>query len=176
VVEIGPGLGHLTELLAQKARRVLTIEIDKQMSGPLEEVRRRRPNLEIAYGSAIDVAIPNCDKIVASLPFSIIEPLVRKLLKVRFKLATLVTGKKFAYEIQAILSGPNYGRLSALAQRRYEVQLIGEVPKESFWPSPRVTSAIINLKPLEPWRLKTKPAQFIVGELVTQPDKKVKMH
>jgi 16S rRNA (adenine1518-N6/adenine1519-N6)-dimethyltransferase len=106
-----------------------------------------------------------------------------KLSKVRFNLATLVTGKKFAYEVQASPYDSNYGRLSALIQGRYQPQLIREVPKEAFWPPPRVNSAILNLKPykqkslisrLRPRRLKPGTTQFIMGELVMQPDKQVK--
>lgn len=174
VVEVGPGLGHLTEKLAKRARSVLAIEIDRQFEGPLGEVQKRRPSLKVIYKNVLEVKLPSCDKLVASLPFSILEPFITKLVKSHFKLATLVAGKRFAYEIQAKPEDRNYGKLSALVQGRFQTRTVREIDKSSFWPKPRVNSAIINLKPQEPGELREEPARFIMGEVVFQPDKKVK--
>ena len=174
VVEVGPSLGHLTKELAQRVGNVLAIEIDRQFEGPLREVQKRRPNLEVVFRSVLEVKLPSCDKVVASLPFSVLEPFITKLVKSHFKLATLVTGRRFACEIQAKPKDSNYGKLSALVQRKFKAQLVEEIDKNSFWPRPRVNSAIINLKPQEPEALRDDPVRFIMGEVVLQPDKKVK--
>lgn len=174
VIEVGPGLGHLTEELANRAKSVLAIEIDRQFEGPLREVQKRRPNLEVVYKNVLETELPSCDKIVASLPFSILEPFITKLTKARFKLATLVTGKRFAYEVEAQPENHNYGKLSALVQGRFEAQKVTEIDKSSFWPKPRVNTAIINLEPQESKELREEPVKFVMGEVILQPDKKVK--
>lgn len=174
VIEVGPGLGHLTEELAKRADNVLAIEIDQQFEGPLGEIQERQPSLRVVYGSVLEMKLPPCNKVVASLPFSILEPFVAQLVKARFSLATLVAGKRFSYEIQAEPRDANYGRLSGLVQRGFETEIVIEIPKTSFWPQPRVNSALINLRPRALRELREEPVKFIVGEVVLQPDKKVK--
>jgi len=84
VVEIGPGKGNITSLIAPKVAKLYCIELDERLKPDLLKIKENNPNVELIFGSALDVFIPKCDKIITSLPFSITEPFMSKLAKCEF--------------------------------------------------------------------------------------------
>lgn len=150
VVEIGPGLGHLTRELARRAGRVLAIELDDRMI----------PVLEQEFGAADKVTIRKADallfpfdelegawKVVANLPYYISTPLLQRLLsfRVRFSSLTIMLQKEVAERIAAGPGGKEYGVLSVLVQYAAEVRIAFNVPAGAFTPRPKVDSSVLVL-------------------------------
>jgi len=134
VLEIGPGTGNLTKLLAKKAKTVC-VEKDCNISLAIK-------NTEFYNANVLDVIRTlEFNKIVANIPFNISEPLFKKLFKLDFDLAVLTVGMKF-YDL--LMSDNRFG---IVTREFFNVELIQEIPKSAFKPSPRVKSALITLKP-----------------------------
>ena len=76
VVEVGPGEGNITRLLCEKSKQVIAIEKDLRLKGKLDILEKEYDNLQVIYGNVLDTYIPECDKIITSLPYSIIEPFI----------------------------------------------------------------------------------------------------
>ena len=163
-MEIGPGIGNLTLELAKEARKIVAIEKDKKMSKALEEILS---NLEIKNVEIINQDILKLDlksyilksyKVVANLPYYITSPVIRKFLEVekKPKEMILMVQKEVAERICACplkLGERRRGgqtRMSILAvsvQFYAKPEIISFVSKKSFWPQPKVNSAIIKITP-----------------------------
>jgi 16S rRNA (adenine1518-N6/adenine1519-N6)-dimethyltransferase len=160
VLEIGPGLGPLTELLLQKSARVLAIEMDQRLVAFLEQ-RFKDPKLQIIHADALDIVRDQSRdwsgwKLVANLPYSVASPVLVELAEnLRAPKSITVTLQiEVAQRIQSKASQPDYGVLSLLLQVRYEPISFFKIPAASFFPAPDVDSACITLqlrsKPLLP--------------------------
>ena len=155
VLEIGPGPGGLTRaLLAAGAREVVAIERDPRCLAALAGLAEAYPGrLRLVEGDArrVDVAelVPPGTIVVANLPYNIATPLLLKWLKHvdHFASFTLMFQKEVAERLAAAPGGKAYGRLSVMCQWLCEVRLRFEVPPRAFVPPPKVTSAIVGLKP-----------------------------
>jgi len=150
VLEIGPGLGNLTALLAARAGRVVAVERDRRFAACLGEVQERHPNLEILWGDALEVDLPPFDKAVANLPYQVALPLVFKLMERRFERAVLMVQRDLARRLMAKVGEGGYGRLSIAVGRRAEVEILEEVPRQAFYPPPEVESALVRLERTRP--------------------------
>ena len=148
VLEIGPGQGILTRLLAEKAKRVIAIEIDKNLIGNL---RLSIPeNVELIHDDALKIdfeALPKFNKIVSNLPFQISSPITFKLLDYNFELAVLIYQKEFAGRMIAIPGSKDYSRLSVGVYYKTSCELLETIPKTCFKPQPKVDSCAIKLIP-----------------------------
>lgn len=142
VLEIGPGSGVLTRRLAAKAREVIAIEKDARFI----EALARIPNLRLLIADAMTVGFPECDKLVANLPYHISSAITLKILGHKFKCAVLMYQKEFAERLVA-RSGKAYSRLSVRVYYRANVELLEHVPKNAFAPQPKVDGAIVKLIP-----------------------------
>ena len=91
VLEIGPGVGTLTKLIAPKVKKLYVIEKDIRLKPYLDKIN----NIDITYGSCLDVSFPKVDKIITSLPYSIIEPFVYKIIHEDFKELYMILGKNY---------------------------------------------------------------------------------
>lgn len=153
VLEIGPGLGVLTQELAKRAKRVVAVEKDAKMCGILSEL--------LKCWNVINVDIVNADilkyktrdtryKVVGNLPFYITAPVIRKFLESESppKEMILMVQKEVAQKICAKV--PDMNLLAISVQFYAEPQIISYVSKKSFWPSPEVDAAIIKITPGEP--------------------------
>ena len=89
VVEIGPGKGVISEFLARRSNHLTCIEIDRNLEHFISVLSSKFDNIDIIYGNALTVFIPDCNKIVSALPYSITEPFIEKLLRCNFN-----SGKK----------------------------------------------------------------------------------
>lgn len=145
VVEIGPGKGNITSLIAPKVAKLYCIELDERFKPDLFKLKDNNSNMELIFGSALDVFIPKCDKIVTSLPFSIIEPFIAKLIRCQFNEAIMIVGSKFANSV--INKELTY--LSLLTNCFFKMEKLLEITPDAFNPKPRVMSAMIRITPLE---------------------------
>lgn len=155
VLEIGPGIGSLTQGLAQVAKKVIGIEIDKKLIPMLEETMSEEENVQIIQGDILKFDIPLLlqkegikeIKVVANLPYYITTPIVMQLLEtdIAVESITVMVQKEVADRMNAIPGTKSYGSLS-LATRYYSnTEIITQVPAESFIPRPKVGSTVIKL-------------------------------
>jgi len=150
VIEIGPGSGSLTRELAAAARRVVAIEIDRDL---IPALRATMPeNVEIVEGDALDMNLERLAgssfHLVGNLPYNIATPLLRKFIAARAQAldVTVMLQKEVAERIRAKAGSGDYGPLSVLIQY-YAVPVWGfTVPPGAFTPKPKVDSAVIRLE------------------------------
>ena len=150
VLEIGPGLGSLTALLAAQAGKVVAIERDPQFRECLSALQQQYPHLEVLWGDAVEVEFPPFDKAVANLPYQVALPLIFKLLERRFERAVLMVQRDLARRLGARVGESGYCRLSVGVGRRAEVEVLEEVPRQAFFPPPEVESALVRLERTRP--------------------------
>jgi 16S rRNA (adenine1518-N6/adenine1519-N6)-dimethyltransferase len=150
ILEIGPGLGHLTRSLAEKAGKILAIELDERLIPILQKEFNGQQNVEIVQADALEYPYGSLNyrwKVVANLPYYISTPLIQKLLaeRAKFTSLTLMLQKEVAERISASPGGKEYGYLSVLVQLYAEPRMDFVVPSEAFSPKPEVDSAVITL-------------------------------
>jgi 16S rRNA (adenine1518-N6/adenine1519-N6)-dimethyltransferase len=145
VIEIGPGLGFLTQKLAQRAKKVLAIEKDTSLKPYLERYLEGCDNVEIVWGDALEVDLPKY-KVVSNIPYQISSPLTFKLLY-NGNPAVICYQKEFAQRMLARAGTKEYSRLSATIGFLATVKKLREVPKGNFWPQPQVDSMIVDIIP-----------------------------
>jgi len=144
VLEIGPGNGVLTGLLAERAGKVIAIEKDRKFISALSGMAG---NVEVIVADAIKYPFPAFTKVVSNLPYVISSPITFKLLECDFSLGILMYQKEFADRMQALVNSADYSRLSVEVFRRAECKVLMGVSPAAFAPQPRVRSAIIELRP-----------------------------
>ena len=156
VLEIGAGPGGLTrELLATAATQVIAVERDKRCVAALTELALSSANrLRVIEADALKIdetqLISGPTKIVANLPYNIATELFFKWQEPfgRYAGLTLMFQKEVAERFAATPRSKAYGRLSIMAQWRYEVRRVFDVPPEAFVPPPRVVSTVVQFTPL----------------------------
>jgi 16S rRNA (adenine1518-N6/adenine1519-N6)-dimethyltransferase len=145
VLEIGPGLGILTNKLAEHVRKVIGIEYDKKLYSYLKtEVPG---NVEIIHGDALALDFPKFNKVVSNIPYQISSPLIFKLIDYQFTLAILMLQSEFARRLGAQPNTKEYSRLTIMTSYYYDVELLSNVSKTSFYPEPKIDSQLIKLSP-----------------------------
>ena len=158
VLEIGPGIGTLTQYLAEAAKSVTAVEIDDKLIPILEKTLADYDNVRIIHGDILkqDIAALFGDrpfKIVANLPYYITTPIIMSLLEGRVPAdsITVMIQKEVADRMQASPGSKDYGELSLAVQYYSEPYLAANVPPNCFMPRPNVGSAVIRLtRRLEP--------------------------
>ena len=143
VLEIGAGLGFLTELLAKKADKVIAVEIDPRLVRVLRKRFRGMDNIEIVQGDILKMSIQEFNKVVSTPPYSISSHLLFWILSSPFNLAVLTFQKEFAARLNAPVGSDDYCRLSVMSYYKAWIELLDEVPKEAFYPPPEVDSVIV---------------------------------
>ena len=144
VLEIGPGKGILTRVLAALAGKVVAIEKDEAFIPQLSNLPK---NVEVIIADALIYPLPHFDKVVSNLPYVISSPVTFMLLELDFELGVLMYQKEFAERMCARVGEKEYSRLSVETFRRADCRILEEVPPSAFSPRPRVMSAIVELKP-----------------------------
>lgn len=157
VIEIGPGIGALTEQLARRAKKVVAFEIDKRLLPILKETMSPYPNVTVVHQDVLEADLKqavsdyftDCEEImvVANLPYYVTTPIIMKLLEDQLPLKGIVVmlQKEVADRIAAKPSSKEYGSLSIAVQYYTEAKTVMTVPKTVFVPQPNVDSAIIRL-------------------------------
>ena len=156
VLEIGPGKGIITKLLASKAKEVIAIEIDKSIVKNLSE--NLPNNVTLIHEDALKVDfnnLSNFNKIVSNLPFQISSPITFKFLEYNFDLAILIYQEEFAKRMIAKYGSKDYSRLTVGVYYKAKCEILEKVPKTCFEPQPKVDSSIIKL-------VKRKTPPFII--------------
>lgn len=166
VLEIGAGIGTLTIPLAEKAGHVFAVEQDAKIAKVLEERLEdlKISNVDILIEDATKMEFPKFNKVVSNLPYKISSPITFKLLKNDFDYGVLMYQKEFADRMVAEPGSKNYSRLSVMMHLCANVKFLFTVPKDSFFPQPKVYSAVIKLTPkdvnVDPFFMKTSRALF----------------
>ena len=156
VLEIGPGIGTLTQYLAEKARRVVAVEIDQNLIPILEETLEDYPNVTVINEDILKVDIARLTreynegrpiKVVANLPYYITTPIIMKLFEQEVPLdnMTVMVQKEVADRMQAGPGTKDYGALSLAVQYYAKPYIAANVPPNCFIPRPNVGSAAIRL-------------------------------
>lgn len=153
IIEIGPGIGTLTQFLCEKAKKVVSIEIDKDL---MEIHKETLPyeNLKIIYDDFIKLDLEKIIaeefgdsnvKVVANIPYYITTPIVMKILedKIKVKSITVMIQKEVAERFQSPPGNKQYGAISAVIQYYAKPEIKFIVPKTVFIPQPKVDSAVI---------------------------------
>jgi 16S rRNA (adenine1518-N6/adenine1519-N6)-dimethyltransferase len=159
VLEIGPGKGVITTLLAGKAKQVIAIEIDRRLVKTLQPTLPA--NVTLIAGDVLSVdlpSLPRFNKIVSNLPFEISSPVTFKLLEYPFSLAVLIYQKDFARRLIASPGTKDYSRLSVGIAYKARCCILEDVPRSCFSPAPKVDSSIVELVPCK------KPAFHVENE------------
>ena len=153
LVEIGPGLGALTDPLVARCERLTVIELDRDLALRL----RARPELDVIEADVlqVDIAALACQRqlklrIVGNLPYNISTPILFHLLAAVEQVVDqhFMLQKEVVDRMAAAPCTKDYGRLSVMLQWRYDIESVLDVPPESFEPMPRVDSAIVRMQPL----------------------------
>ena len=153
VLEIGPGIGTMTQYLAENAGRVYAVEIDKNLIPILEDTLSEYDNVQIINQDILktDIAQLAGDgriKITANLPYYITTPIIMSIFEnhVPAESVTVMVQKEVAQRMQAKPGSKEYGALSLAVQYYAEPYIVANVPPNCFIPRPNVGSAVIRLK------------------------------
>lgn len=153
VVELGPGLGHLTRHLLSAGAHVVAIERDRDMVAVLEELSE--PKLTVVAANAADVRFAEVAKsspvaVVGNLPYHLTSPILFEVLDQRTTIsrAVFTLQKEVVVRLAASPGGRDYGLLSVLLGLYFEVEELFTLPARLFTPPPRVDSAVVRLRTL----------------------------
>ena len=156
VLEIGPGIGTMTQYLAENARQVVAVEIDKALIPILADTLSDYDNVKVINDDILKVDIQKlCDeynggkpiKVVANLPYYITTPIIMGLFEshVPLKSITIMVQKEVADRMQEGPGSKEYGALSLAVQYYAKPEIVANVPPNCFMPRPNVGSAVIKL-------------------------------
>ncbi len=154
VIEVGPGLGEMTEALARLAKRVIAVEIDAQLVEILKKKLADWPNVEVVQSDILRVDFKSIlkkeehpVKVVANLPYQITTPLLFRFIEARevFSTFTLMLQREVAQRMAASPGGKEYGRLSVLLQMFLDLSVRFFIPPTAFFPHPKVESAVVKM-------------------------------
>jgi 16S rRNA (adenine1518-N6/adenine1519-N6)-dimethyltransferase len=176
VLEVGPGLGFLTQLLSRRCKKVIAVEVDPTLVRILRKQLHNLQNVDLIKGDILKTSLPPFTKVVSAPPYSISSPLLFRLLGSRFDWAVLILQKEFAERLAASVGTKNYGRLTVTIYYRADVELLDFVPRKMFYPPPEVDSTILRLTPREPpFQVEDEKTFFeLVQILFTQRNKKIR--
>lgn len=165
VLEIGPGIGTLTQGLAQSGANVTAIELDTRLLEVLDTTLAQYSNVTIVHGDVLKLDVPSIMnnepfKVVANLPYYITTPIIMSLLESRLPIERLVVmvQKEVALRMVAKPGAKDYGALSVAVQYYTKPDIVLDVPPKSFLPAPAVTSSVIRCV------LRDKPPVDVVDE------------
>lgn len=163
VIEIGPGIGALTEQLARSAKQVVAFEIDDRLMPVLEHTMAPYDNVTVINQDILSVDLetaiqehfsdPDAPlKLVANLPYYITTPILMQVLQSNVQFANIVVmmQKEVASRLSAEVGTKDYGALTLAVQYRVDATLAFTVSRTAFIPNPNVDSAIVSLTPREP--------------------------
>lgn len=159
VLEIGPGIGALTQALASQVKLVIAIEYDRALEPVLTETLRDYSNLKLFFEDALklDCAaffrdIPRPNKMVSNLPYNIATPLLCKFLEECSFIQELVVTvqKEVAERLVGRPGTKSYGSLSLKVGYFTEPKLIATISKNAFFPAPKVSSSVVKMKRVSP--------------------------
>ena len=165
VLEVGPGIGTLTQGLAQSGADVTAIELDRRLLEVLDTTLASYDNVRIIHGDVLKLDVPMIMnhkpfKVVANLPYYITTPIIMSLLESKLPIERLVVmvQKEVALRMVAKPCTKDYGALSVAVQYYTEPDIVLDVPPKSFLPAPAVASSVIRCI------LRDKPPVDVIDE------------
>ena len=165
VLEIGPGIGPLTQQLCLNAGKVCAVELDNRLKPILDRTVGEFDNLEIVWNDVLKLDVPALVKekfgdlrpmACANLPYYITSPILTALLEAEcFEAVTVMVQKEVAVRIAAKPGSADYSAFTVFCQYFAEPELLFDVPPHCFLPAPKVTSAVITLRVRKerPWQI-----------------------
>ena len=169
LVEIGPGLGALTQPLVERCGHLAVVELDRDLAARL----RRRQGLDVLEADVLTVDFAALAatrgaklRVVGNLPYNISTPILFHLLEAAEHIEDqhFMLQKEVVERMAAGPGGKDYGRLSVMLQWRYDIESILDVPPGAFDPPPRVESAVVRMLP---WPQPASVDRRLLGEIVT---------
>ena len=163
VLEVGPGIGPLTQALCENAAKVVSVEVDTSLKPILAETMGDQDNFTLIFGDILKTNIPELVEThfkglrpmaCANLPYYITSPVLSALLESRcFEAVTVMVQKEVAQRIAAKPGSADYSAFTIFCNYYAEPEILFDVPAHCFLPQPKVTSAVIHLKVREsrPW-------------------------
>jgi len=175
VLEIGPGLGFLTSILAEKAGHVIAIEKDRTLAAYLKDRFSNCRNLEVIQADILTTKIPDNAKIVSTPPYNISSKLILQILNSRFRLAALLMQEEFVGRLTASSGSRDYGRLTVMLQYKARANFVKQITRSAFYPKPRVDSALVSITPTKQPPVRDKTLfEDVVRVLFTQRRRKLR--
>jgi 16S rRNA (adenine1518-N6/adenine1519-N6)-dimethyltransferase len=147
VLEVGPGVGNITEGLLRRAKTVLCIEKNPKYLPVLRERFKHHSNLDAVLGDALHEKLLRSDRLVSNLPYMICEAFIQRTLRMEMKSAAFIVPSGIAKILEARAGEPEYSKLSLQAQLFYDSEIHMEVPPSAYLPEPRTETCIISLIP-----------------------------
>lgn len=172
VLEIGPGIGTMTQYLAENARKVVAVEIDKALLPILEETLAHYGNVTVLQGDILKTDVGELAerynagkplKVVANLPYYITTPIIMGLFEknVPLRSITVMVQKEVAERMLAKPGTKDYGALSLAVQYYAKPEIVANVPPNCFMPRPAVGSAVVNLRRFEKPPVEAEDEKFM---------------
>lgn len=173
-LEIGPGIGSVTQILAERAGRVITVEIDDRLIPILQENLAGYDNVEIVHSDFMKIdlvkffeekKIDRPVKVVANLPYYITTPILMAIFEsgVPLHSVSVMVQEEAARRMQAKPGNKDYGALSLVVQYYCDPYIVAHVPPNCFMPRPNVGSAVIRLTQHTEPPVKVKDEKFMFG-------------
>lgn len=174
VLEIGPGIGCLTQQLSYGAGKVVAVELDKRLPPLLAESLADCDNVEIISGDILKLNIPELvethfvgltPKVCANLPYNITTPVLTTLIETGlFETITVMVQKEVALRMCAEAGSGDYGAFTVFINYHTQPEILFHVPAGCFMPQPKVTSSVVTLKRRSgiPWEIKDEKLFFRV--------------
>lgn len=164
IIEIGPGVGTLTRLLLDSAKKVCAVELDSSLIPILQEELNDFENFTLINDDALKIDFnkiigdETSVKVVANLPYYVTTPIITKILieGYKFKSLTIMIQKEVAERMASKPDCKDYGALSLLVQYYCDANIVRKVPPTAFIPQPKVDSIVIKLDKLNEPRVKIK--------------------
>ena len=179
ILEVGPGIGVLTQALAERGERVVAIEKDETMIEILKETVKDFKNIEVINADILkidpaDYKLANGKyKIVANIPYYLTSPLIRKFLEEKNRPTEIILMLQKEVAQRICSTPPDMSLLSVSVQFYAEPKIISYVSKNCFWPAPKIDSAIIKIVPENKYSVPTDLFFKVVKAGFSQPRKQL---
>ena len=168
VVEVGPGVGSLTELIASKAKKVYAVEIDPIAVQMLKEMLYDVGNVEIINKDFLKLDLKELlqdetgdIKFISNLPYYITSSVIMKVLEYGFKEMIVMMQKEVALRINAKISTKNYSVFTLMTDYYAKKEVLFNVSKNVFYPKPKVDSSVVRFTPLDTKKVEVKDEQML---------------
>jgi 16S rRNA (adenine1518-N6/adenine1519-N6)-dimethyltransferase len=168
VMEVGPGAGNITIELARQGAKVIGIEKNPKWISLLKE-RLNEFNVELIIGDALKDKLPEFDRVVSNLPYSISEAFMQRLTRLTFMSGAFLVPSSFATTVKAQKGDEKFSKLSFISGLFFDSEIITSVPQNAYHPPPGTSTSILTVTP----RLPSKLGEVLLRETLKQSDKKL---